>query len=86
MGIAGMILGILAMIFVWIPLVGIIAIPMVAVGLPLSVAGLIIARRNDDGAGTAIAGMVTNVIAAAIILVWVIVSASWLALLVSDWP
>ena len=78
MGIAGMILGILAMIFVWIPVVGIIAIPLVAVGLPLSLAGLIIARRNDDGAGMAIAGLVTNVLAAAIIMVWVIFVGSWL--------
>ena len=81
MGIAGMILGILAMIFVWIPLVGIIAIPLVAVGLPLSLAGLIIARRHDDGAGMAIAGLVTNVLAAAIIMVWVIFVGSWLAYL-----
>ena len=70
MGIAGMILGILAMIFLWIPFVGgVIALLMVAVGLPLSGAGLRSARRNGAGAGMAIAGIVLNVVALAIILV-----------------
>ena len=70
MGIAGMILGILAMIFLWIPLVGgAIALIAVAFGLPLSGAGLRSARRNGTGSGMAIAGIVLNVVALAIILV-----------------
>ena len=70
MGIAGMILGILAMIFLWIPLVGaVIALLTVVIGLPLSGAGLRSARRNGAGAGMAIAGIVLNVVALVIILV-----------------
>ena len=72
MGIAGMILGILAIIFVWIPVIGLIAIPMVAVGLPLSVVGFRNARRLNTGAGMAIAGMVTNIVAVAGILLWML--------------
>ena len=74
MGIAGMVLGILAIITVWIPLVGIVAIPLVAVGLPMSLAGFRSARRNNDGAGTgmAIAGITLNLVAAAIILLWLV--------------
>ena len=73
MGIAGMILGILAIIFVWIPVIGLIAIPMVAVGLPLSIVGFRNARRLNTGAGMAIAGMVTNIVAVAGILLWMLV-------------
>lgn len=72
MGIAGMILGILAIVFVWIPFIGLIAVPMVAVGLPLSIAGFRNARRHDTGSGMAIAGMVTNIVAMAVILLWVL--------------
>ena len=36
MNIAGMVLGIIAVILVWIPFVGLISIPMVLIGLPLS--------------------------------------------------
>ena len=73
MGIAGMILGILAIIFVWIPVIGLIAVPMVAVGLPLSIVGFRNARRNNTGAGMAIAGMVTNIVAVAGILLWTLI-------------
>ena len=73
MGIAGMILGILAIIFVWIPFIGLIAIPMVAIGLPLSIIGFRNARRQDTGAGMAIAGMVTNIVAMAVILLWMLI-------------
>ena len=80
MGIAGMILGILAIILsvsplsgLVIPLVGLVlSTLMVAVGLPLSIAGFRSARRYVTGAGTvfAIAGLTTNVIAAAMLLFW----------------
>ena len=72
MGIAGMILGILAIILVWVPLAGIVAIPLVAVGLPLSLAGFRNARRNNDGGGMAIAGITLNIVAAAVILLWLV--------------
>ena len=68
MGIAGMVLGILAMVFLWIPFVGwIIALIMVAVGLPLSVVGFRKARREGEGAGMSITGMVLNIVAIGII-------------------
>ena len=63
-----MILGILAMVFLWIPFVGaFIALIMVAVGLPLSIVGFRSARREGQGAGMSIAGMVLNIVALAII-------------------
>ena len=69
MGIAGMTLGILAVILVWIPPAIIVAIPLAAVGLPLSLAGFRRARRNNGGAGAsmATAGITLNLFAAAYI-------------------
>ena len=78
MGIAGMVLGILAVIFVWVPVYGLISIPMVAVGLPLSIVGFRNARREGAGAGIAIAGMVTNIVAAMIILLWFLLFATFI--------
>ena len=76
MGIAGMILGILALILVWMPPASIFALPLVAVGLPLSLAGFRRARRNNGGAGAsmATAGITLNLFAAAYIA-W---AAGWL--------
>ena len=79
MGIAGMILGILAMIVVWIPVIGIVAIPMVAAGLPLSLVGLRRARRDNEGAGMAVAGITLNIVAAAVILLWLVAFSASLA-------
>ena len=79
MGIAGMILGILAMIVVWIPVIGIVAIPMVTAGLPLSLVGLRRARRDNEGAGMAIAGITLNIVAAAVILLWLVAFSASLA-------
>ena len=63
MGTAGMLLGILSIILAALPFIGLIAIPMIAVGLPLSIAGYRNARRHNTGAGTARAGMATNTVA-----------------------
>ena len=63
MNIAGMVLGIIAVILVWIPFVGLISIPMVLVGLPLSFFGLQKSRKSGDGVGIAVAGLTTNLIA-----------------------
>lgn len=59
-----MILGIIGVVFAFIPFVGpFIAIPCILVGLPLSVAGFVKNRRRGLGAGRAIAGMVCNGVA-----------------------
>ena len=71
MDIAGMVLGILAIVFVWAPLGGApewITVLLAVVGLPLSIAAYQNARRNATRIGIAIAGMVTNIVAAAMFL------------------
>ena len=71
MDIAGMVLGILAIVFVWTPFGGApewASAPLVVVGLPLSMVSFQNARRNNTRSGIAIAGMVTNIVAAAMLL------------------
>ena len=69
-----MILGILAIVFAIIPILGwIIAVPCLLVGLPLSIIALIQNRRRGQGYGMAIAGIVTNSLAGVIVIVWTIV-------------
>ncbi|MCY3802255.1 MAG: hypothetical protein OXG46_11845 [Chloroflexi bacterium] len=72
MGIAGMILGILAIIFVWIPIVGVIAWPLIIIGLPLSAIGFAQNRKRGEGSGMAIAGIVMNIIALVIAILWTV--------------
>ena len=72
MGIAGMILGILAVVFAIIPIIGwIISIPCLLIGLPLSIIGLLQNRKRGHGYGMAIAGIVTNVVAIVVVILWI---------------
>ena len=83
MSIAGIILGILAIITAWMPLTGsIVAIPLAAVGLPFSLVAFRSARRNNDEASAerAIAGITLNLFAAAYIgfaVGWLLTGAGW---------
>ncbi len=70
MGIAGMVLGIVAIVFAFILLIGpFISIPCIAVGLPLSAVAFFRDRASGRGYGMAVAGIVTNVVAIVIALV-----------------
>ena len=72
MNIAGMVLGIIAVILVWIPFVGLISIPMVLIGLPLSFLAFRSAEKNREGVGIAVAGLTTNLIALGAIVLWLL--------------
>ncbi len=73
MGISGMILGIVAVVFAFVPVVGaFIAWPCIAVGLPLSGVGFYLNRKAGRGNGMAIAGMATNVVALVIVFIWTV--------------
>jgi hypothetical protein len=79
MGIAGMVLGIIAIVFVSFRIVGIIVtVPCMLVGLPLSIVGLVQGRNNGTGVGMAIAGLVLNLIALLIFLVALIFIGSFI--------
>ena len=71
MGTAGMILGIVAIVIIVLPIFpmdSIIAGLMALVGLPLSGVGYRNGRRRNTGVQQAIAGIVTNLIALALLL------------------
>ena len=57
MGIAAVILGILAFLICWIPLVGLLGLPLSGLGLLLGIAGIVLAAlRKGSGLGFQIAG------------------------------
>lgn len=61
LAIASLVLGITGLLFSWIPLIGIIAWPMVIVGLVLGfIAMPTINRGERSGFGLAIAGLITS--------------------------
>ena len=68
-GIASLVLGIIAFILCWIPLVGCITFPVSALGLILGITGLIIAiKRKGGGIAYPIAGSALSSIALTIII------------------
>lgn len=73
---AGMVLGILALLFSWIPFVGVIAWPLAILGVILGAVGLRNARRGAPGKGSAIAGLVTSAVALVICVAYVAVTAA----------
>ena len=72
MNIAGMVLGIIAVILVWIPFIGLISIPIVLVGLPLSFFGFRKSRESRQGVGIAVAGLSPNLVAFGVIILWIL--------------
>jgi len=61
LGIASLVLGIVAFLFCWIPLLGIVSTPLSALGLVLAIAGFLVALfRRGTGIGYPIAGGLTS--------------------------
>ena len=73
MGIAGMVLGILAIVFFWVPVLNWI---LILVGLPLSIVGLVQGRQRGEATGMAIAGIVLNCIPIGINIIVIILIGS----------
>ena len=71
MSIAGMVLGIVAVTLAWIPLIGIVSIPLVLVGMPLSIISLIRRRQRGASLGMAVAGIATNSVALMFIIMYI---------------
>ena len=73
MNVAGMTLGIIAIVFAFIPIIGaFIAIPCIFMGLSLSSVSFVKKKRVGEGIGIALAGMATNVIALFMLIAWAI--------------
>lgn len=69
LGIASFTLGVIALMFSWLPIAGCAAIPFAVVGLALGIPALCLAAKHRNrGLGFPIAGVVTNALAIAICL------------------
>lgn len=71
---AGMVLGIVAAAISWIPILGIFALVIALVGLPLAGIGFARARRTGVGNSYSIAGIALNTVA---LLIWFAWAAVW---------
>ncbi len=73
MAVAGMILGIVAVVFAFIPILGaFISIPCLGVGLPLATVSFFQARKREQSLGMPIAGLATTIVALFMTIGWII--------------
>jgi hypothetical protein len=70
MGIASMVIGIIAVVVGFIPLCGMWAVVPALIGLGLGIADLIVKGRQGLPRGTAIAGIILNPLAIIVIIAW----------------
>lgn len=71
LGIPSLALGIVALLFVWLPLVGLLSLPLSVLGLLLGIAGLVSAiLHRGRGVGFPIAGSMVSLVALAFGVVW----------------
>lgn len=76
MAVAGMILGIVGLVFAFIPVFGaFIAVPCVGVGLPLAAVSFVQARKRGEGLGMPIAGLATTIVALFLVIGWIVIVA-----------
>lgn len=73
MGVASLVLGILALIVAWVPCVGVYALLFSVIGLILGAIGMVKAKKTGEGKGLSIAGFVCNVVATAIAIYWCVI-------------
>ncbi|MEU4444407.1 MmpS family transport accessory protein [Actinosynnema sp. NPDC050801] len=71
-GTAGFVLGLLGLVFGFVPVVGVVAWPLVVVGLGLGLLGLVRVNRGQaDNRGLAVAGIALSAIGLAVCVAWV---------------
>jgi hypothetical protein len=72
LGVAGFVLGLVGLVFSFIPFIGIIAWPLVIVGAVLSGVGMSKAQKGQaNNMGLAVAGLVTSIIGLIMCIGWV---------------
>ncbi len=74
LAIAGFVLGLLALLGSWVPVLNMLAIPLGLLGIVLAAVGLVKAKKVNAGKGLAIAGIVTGLLA---IIVAIIVNVAF---------
>lgn len=72
MAVAGLVLGIMAIVISFIPCIGLLAIMPAILGIIFSVVGLSQAKKTGQGKGMAIAGLVLSLLAIAWIPIFIL--------------
>lgn len=70
LGIAGLILGIIALIIAFIPCIGVLAVVPGGVALVLSIVGMTQANRGDGSKGLVVAALVISVLSVVVAIAW----------------
>lgn len=73
MGVASLVLGILALVIAWVPCVGVYALIFSILGVILGLCGMSKAKKTGEGKGISIAGFVCNTVATVIAIWWFMV-------------
>ncbi len=74
MGIASLVLGIVGLVFCWIPCLLWWSLALMIPGLILGIVGVKKAKLIGKGKGLAIAGLVCNIIGLAISIIWIVLA------------
>lgn len=70
LGIAGLILGVLALLIAFIPCIGVLAVVPGAVALILSILGMTQANRGDGSKGLVVAALVLSILSVVVAVAW----------------
>jgi hypothetical protein len=77
LGIAALVLGIVACLIGWIPFLGLIGILLAIIGLALGIAGIVGARGGRKGLGLPVAGTVISgllIVVIAVVQIWIVLA------------
>jgi hypothetical protein len=74
LGVAGFVLGVVGLVLSFIPLIGVIAWPLVIIGVVLSGVGISKAQRGEaNNMGLAVAGLATSIVGLVMCVLWLAV-------------
>lgn len=74
LGVTGFVLGVIGLVLSFIPLIGVVAWPLVILGIIFSSVGISKAvKKNASGKGLSIAGVVVSIIGLVICILWTVV-------------
>lgn len=76
MGVASLVMGILALVVCWIPCFGAWALLFAILGIIFGAVGIVKAKKTNKGKGQSIAGLVCSIIATVVVVIWIFVIAA----------
>ena len=76
MGVASLVMGILALVVCWIPCFGAWALLFAILGIIFGAVGIVKAKKTNKGKGQSIAGLVCSIIATTVVVLWIFVIAA----------